>query len=164
MITSITCKEHPFVLQADRTAPENEKTIFWIVPKTVRGATEMAANYAGVQIENRRSKKKEIDVQAMHNADSKEWLRAVHRIENFGILVGAPGPTEDSSSYDHFLAKSEADPSAYVKDDTGLIVIKNTTDSNDLKYILWAMSPADQEEIMSAYFNYSELKEGLKNA
>ena len=162
MITSISLKPHPYVLEADRTNVE-DRTIFHIIPKTVRGASETAADYARVQREHRRKGIKEIDVKAMQLADDKEWLRAIQRVQNYGVTPNCPGPADDASGYDHFLVKSEKEPAKYVKKKDGIIVITDTSDEADLKYIFWSMSVEDTEEIMKAYLDYNVLKEGAKN-
>lgn len=162
MITGIVRKQHPFVLEADRTNPPDQQTVFWIVPKTVRGATETAANYAKVQIEKRRKGTKEIDVKAMQLADMDEWLKAVERVQNFACPEGAPGLNDEDSAFDHFVLRAEKDPSKYVVKGDNIIIV-DTTDEMDRKYIMCAMCPAEQEEVMNAYFDYSALKEGLKN-
>ena len=164
MITSLVRKEYPYVLECDRTKPVDTQTVFYIIPKTVAGAAETAANYAKVQIERRRAGRKDLDVRALQIADEKEWLQAVKRVQNYGILPKAPGVSEEASSYDHFFLKVENDPTHYKKDEeTGLITIVDTIDITDIKNILYSLPPAFQEEIMSAYFDFNALKEGLKN-
>lgn len=159
MITTITKEPRPYVLESERGVDSvSNETIFWIVPKTVKGSTESAAKYAKALIEKKRTGRRDIDVQAMQMADDSEWVKAVVKIENMGIENG-------SEFYNHFLAKSETDPSVYIVDEkTGLITVTKTEEEIDRKYIFHMMSIADTEEIMLAYVDYTELKLGIKNS
>lgn len=164
MITSISLKEHEYVLEADRVNPREQQTIFNIVPKTVKGAVETVAAYTKASIEKRKLGRKEIDIKAWNAADIAEWTRSVVRIRNFIITPDCPGPTDDTTSYDHFFLKVDAKPETYRKQEDGSIIIVDTSDIEDIKAIMWSMSTADQEEVMAAAADYNELRGGLKNS
>jgi hypothetical protein len=164
MISSIVLKEHRFVLESDRGNLPGNQTVFWIIPKTVRGATETLAAYAKTQVEKRGKGRRDVDVKAMLAADVNEWVNAVKKVDNYVVLRECPGPTEGTSSYDHFAIKSKDEPSKYKMQEDGGIVVVSTDNPDDLKYIYWSMANKDVEEIISAYIDYNELKDSAKNS
>jgi hypothetical protein len=163
MISSLTRDTYPYVLEADRGNPTDQQSIFYIVPKSTRDVAVQAANVSKAIIDKRRGGQREINVDAMLNSDSHDWINAVRRVKNYLVLPNCPGPTEDTSGYDHFLLKSDTEPAAYAKQEDGAILVKDTKDPDDLKYIWWSISPTDQEEIMRAHADINVLKESLKN-
>lgn len=160
MISGIVMKEHPYVLKDDRNAPAEQQTVFTIIPKTVLSANETAANYAGVSKVNRKTQVTEVDVPKMNAADDSEWSRAIKRITNFFMPVGAP-----REGFEYFASRL---PEGSTKDGNlekieGGIIVKLATSEQDLLHIRWALCPDHQEEVMDAYYNYSRLTEGRKN-
>lgn len=157
MISSITTKPVPFIIERERTIPAAEQTVFWIKPKTQEDTNESASNYAKAAVTNRRKGRNDLDPKAMQQADIAEWMNIVIRIENFLCIPGAPG-----GAYDHFSVKSAADPTKY-KTTTDGIVVTDTDVDVDRRMIFISMSPKDSEEILAAAVDFNELKAGERN-
>lgn len=157
MARSVVYVETPYVLEGDRGLPESEQTIWHLVPKTVKSVATSASRYAKTQKRNIRKSRDEIDVQAMHDADSKEFLEVVKKVENFFIDTKAP-----DGAYEHFLALVDENPN-YVKLENGDILLKEVTSRADLVAMFWAIDPKDTDELSKAATDQTMLKEGTKN-
>jgi hypothetical protein len=91
-------------------------------------------------------------------ADVGEWTRAIQRVQRFQVLEGAP-----EGSYEHFALKAKENPAVY-KEVPGGVVVVDTSVESDIQAIYWCMSPTDIEEVINAYYNFAQLKDGTKNA
>lgn len=162
MITSVTIKSVPFVLEKDRTSPANEQTVFHLRPKTVTGAIETAANYAKIRIQDRRNKRDQIDAAAMKLAEMSEFKSIVEKIERYAVTQGAP-----ENAYDHFLVKKEKASDGYhditLPDGTRAILIDEIVDDVDKQYVYLSMQPKDLDELTEASQDATKLKEGERN-
>lgn len=157
MLSGVVLKEHGFVLEAERGLPEDQKTVFYLVPKTVRSANETAAAYAGVTSVDRKTQATRVNVPKMNAVDDKEWLRAVKCVKNFLMPENAP-----QEGYEYFANRLNTEESGVLEKTDDGIVVHEAKEEIALKHIYWAMSPDHVEEVMKAYYDYSVLKEGLK--
>lgn len=156
---TISIKEKPYILECDRNHLKDEdKTIFWIIPRTVRDGTDVAESYGKAFKENKRKQRTDLDKKAFNNADDEQWLKHIIKIENAYI-----DPESPEDVYDHFLMKVESDPSNYLKGEDGFIRVVSTEDDKDRIAIFIAMGHDDAEEVVTASSNYSVLQAGSKN-
>jgi hypothetical protein len=159
MISGIVLKEHPYVLRDDRQNPVEDQTVFFIIPKTVRSANETAAKYAAISQTDRRGETK-VNTQRMNAVDIEVWCTAVQRVVNYVCPVGAP-----EHGYDYFVNKlpSGTDENDAVKKLPAGILVKTAETEEDRRMVFLTMCPDHTDEVMGAFYNYSALKEGLKN-
>lgn len=160
MISSITTKTRPYIMERDRDSTESDQTIFHVKSKTVKEGSQTTANYAKAQIQKRRgSQSTEYDVGHLQKAEVEEWLRCVLKVERYLVVKDAP-----ENANDHFALKTEAEPAKYTKRENGDIVVVSTEVEADLRFIFQSMDIADTEEVMEAAVKQSRLEETVKNA
>ena len=167
MAHSISLKEHQFILEADRSADDDLKTIFFVKPMTVRGSSESAARYAGVSKTNRRKNRNEVDAKAYQEAENQDWLHSILRIKNFLVVEYSP-----ANAYSYFEAKAKEAPDVYKAEEVELVegqgkqpiirVVEAESDNDRLK-IFQDMDVSDTGEMFRAVSNCAELTVGEKN-
>jgi len=74
-------KAQPYILEADYSAPEEERTVFWLRPYKGLDAGAIYSRYA--RAERLRGNRKEIDARTWKKADIESWLQIVEKVENF---------------------------------------------------------------------------------
>lgn len=82
MIQGVSKKAVPYVLEDDRRSPENEQTVFWIMPKKGHDANESLRRYAAAGRDGRKGYR-ELNTARLDSADLEEFADIVVKIENF---------------------------------------------------------------------------------
>lgn len=156
MARSVILKPVPYVLESDRGLLPEEQSVFHVLPKTIKTAAESVGRLSKVSVVNHKKRKNEVDLDSYNDAENKEFLETVVKVENY--IVGQDAP---EGAYEYFLGVSETNPNYETKE--GEIVIHVCTDKKDLLRLFRSMDPNDAEEISKVSQNYSLLKEGEKN-
>lgn len=136
MITGVSKKPIPYVLEEDRKSDAAVQTVFWIVPKKGHDANETLRRYAAAGRDGRKGYR-ELNTARLDQADIEEFLDICIKVENFQFSEDFPD-----------LAKQG--------------VVKVIEDSASLAILCRDLSVDHLLEIMDAANNISHLKTGEK--
>jgi len=136
MITGVSKKPIPYVLEEDRKNPLQDQTVFYIVPKKGHDSNETLRRYAAAGRDGRKGYR-DLSVPRLDQADWEEFLDVVVKVENFRF-------SEDFSD----LAKQGA--------------IKSIEDKGTLMCVAKDISSEYLIEIFDAANNISHLVAGEK--
>ena len=150
MARSIDLSQYDYVLEADRSKPQSEQTVFSLMSRTVDQVnTDAAANLNRLMIRGKKGESIEKIGNDLTNRQAVAFQEVVLCIKNFKVSKGAP-----RGFYDKYK-------DAFQKDGETLII--DTTDPKVIRELYFVLHSDDSAEILEEVDRKSHASEVEKN-